>query len=150
VAGMFKINVEFSLNEYNFFLFKTSATGSDLLTLSSYSDIFMFLIIVLGMSVILFRAVVFHDTHISSNMVFKLAKYNLLDLIGTSFELYHSGIIWVAFTWVSTIIIFLNCTKGLTYVWVLFVAVVFSMFFSIIFARDLISEINLSDDESKK
>jgi len=150
VAGIFKIGVEFSLNDYNIFLFKASVTGDQLLTLSSYSDIFMFLTIVLGMSIILFRALMFHDTHISSKNVFRLAKYNLLDLIGTSFELYHSGVIWIAFTWVSTVIIFLNCTRGITYVWVLFVAVVFSIFFSIIFARDLISEINLSNDESKK
>jgi hypothetical protein len=150
VAGIFKISVEFSLNDYNIFFFKTSVVGKDLLTLSSYSDLFMFLTIVLGMSIILFRAVVLHDSHISSKTVFKLAKYNLLDLIGTSFELYHSGVIWLVFTWVSSILILLNCIKGSTYVWVLFVAVVFSIFFSIIFARDLISEINLSNDESKK
>ena len=147
VAGVFKMDVEFSLYDYNIFFFKTSVSGDDLLSLSSYSDIFMFLTIVLGMSFILFRALVLHDTHVSSGTIFKLAKYNLLNLISTSFELYHSGIIWLLFTWVSTIIILINCIKGISYVWVLFVAVVFSIFFSIIFARDLISEINLSNDE---
>jgi len=149
VASMFRMNVEFSMNDYNIFFFKASVSASQLLTLSSYSDIFMFLTIVLGMSFVLFRALVLHDSHISSNTVFKLAKYNLLDLIGTSFELYHSGIIWLLFTWISTVLIYINCSKGITYVWVLFIAVVFSIFFSIIFARDLISEINLTNDESK-
>lgn len=150
VANLFKITVDFSLTDYNIFFFKTSADAKDILLLSSYSDLFMFLTIIFGMSVILFRALVLHDSHISSSTVFKLAKYNLLDLIGTSFELYHSGIIWLLFTWVSTVIILLNAIKSSTYVWVLLVALVFSVIFSIIFARDLISEINISKNESEK
>jgi len=147
VSGLFNFNVQFSLVDYNIFFFKTLVDSKNYIILSSYSDMFMFLVMMLGMTILLFQALVLHDSHISSNTVFRLAKYNLLDLIKTSFDLYHSGIVWALFMWLSCLLIGLNTLKGATYIWVLGIALVFSISYSIIFIKDLFSEIKLIKNE---
>jgi hypothetical protein len=150
VSNLFNIKVQFSLNDYNIFFFKIVVDAQSFILLSSYSDIIMYLIMILGMTFILFQALIFHDSHISNETLFKLAKFNLLNLVRSSYELYHSGAIWILFMWMATLLVSLNTIKGTTYVWVMGFCLVFSISYSIIFTRDLFSEISLLNNEQQK
>ena len=147
VANMFNIRVQFSLVDYNIFFFKTIVDVKNFQILSSYSDIFMFVIIIFGMTIILFQALVFHKTHITNETLFNLAKFNLLELVRSSYDLYHSGAIWILYMWIATLLVSLNAIKGTTYIWVMAITLVFSISYSIIFAKDLFFEIKPLNNE---
>jgi hypothetical protein len=101
-----------------------------------------------GMTILIFQALVLHKSHISSEVIFKLAKNNLLSLIKSSYYIYHSGVVWLIFMWLASLLIGINALKGATYIWVLLLALVFSISYSIIFVKDLFSEIKLIKNES--
>ncbi len=143
VAALWNIPLDFDSASRNLLQFNTFVPEDSILLVSSYSDLFMFTVILIGMSVIIIKAIYFHDTHISNESVSKLAKYNLLNLVSTSFKLYHSGIIWLGFMWMANIIIVINYFQGLCYSWVLMISLLFSLSFSIIFFKDLFAEIDL-------
>jgi hypothetical protein len=143
-AALFNINLNLEAQSGSLVFFQTTVKSSDLILVSSYSDLFMFLAIAIGMSIILIQALYLHDSHISSNTINKLAKYNLLSMMRSSWELYHGGVIWLVFLYIANIIILINCTRGLTQLWALLVATIFSLSYSIIFFKDLYAEIELS------
>ncbi len=143
-AALFNIDVSLDVQSGSLVFFKTLVNARDLILISSYSDLFMFLCVAIGMSIILVQALYLHESHISSITISRLAKYNLLNLIRSTYELYHGGIIWLAFLYVANIVILTNAMRGLTQPWTLIVASVFSLSYSIIFFKDLYSEIELS------
>ncbi|MFQ5493396.1 MAG: hypothetical protein ACE5DX_04525 [Candidatus Dojkabacteria bacterium] len=119
----------------------------DLQTLSSYSDLIMFAIIAAGFSFVLVNAVFFHDSHIKVSTVNSLAKYNLLFLISSSFQLYHSGVIWFMFTWLANVAVLINMLAGKTYSWVVVLTTLFAIGLSVILFRDLSAELRLTRDK---
>ena len=143
VATLWNIPLDFDSANHNLLQFNTFVPVDSLMVVSSYSDLFMFATILTGMSFIIIRAIYFHDSHISNESIAKLAKYNLLNMISTSFKLYHSGIIWLGFMWLATLLIIINFFQGLSYSWVLVISLLFSLSFSIIFFKDLFAEIDL-------
>lgn len=121
------------------------AVPAEFVTLvSSYSDLIMFMFVGIGFSFNLISAVYFHDTHIETKTINALAKFNLLFLINSSFQLYHSGIIWFVFTWMADLIIFLNAVAGKTYAWIFIVATLFSLALTVALFRDLSQELDLT------
>jgi len=147
VTGLiFNIPIDLRNQAQGLLFFQTLVPQADMIVVITYSDLFMYLVVVLGMTVILIRSVYFHDSHISSTMVSRLAKYNLLGLMQSSYELYHSGMIWLAFLWCANVLIGINVYRGLTETWALAVTVLFSLSYSIIFFKDLLAEIQLSND----
>ncbi|MBW7953446.1 MAG: hypothetical protein QY330_01255 [Candidatus Dojkabacteria bacterium] len=124
--------------------FRTVADQADLQVLSSYSDLFMFVLVATGFSYVLIAALKFHDTHIDIKTVNILARYNLLMLIKTSYELYHSAAVWVIFIWIATLVVFINFLAGTTYGFILIGCFLFSLLTSVAMLRDLFLEIELS------
>lgn len=147
-AALFNINVDIMPSGDALMFFKSSVAGQDITVVSTYSDLFMYLGIALGMTIILVQALYLHDSHISPKMVNELAKRDLMSLIKSSFELYHSGVIWLAFLWLAAILVLINTTKGVTGVWALGVCLVFTISYSIIFLKDLFTEIELNKNDN--
>lgn len=145
---IFNIPIDLRNQSQGLLFFQTIVPGVDLINVVTYSDLFMYLAMVLGMTFILVRSLYFHDSHISSTMISRLAKYNLLGLMQTSYELYHAGVIWLAFLWCANVLIGINVYHGLTETWALAVTVLFSLSYSIIFFKDLLAEIGLSKDDN--
>jgi hypothetical protein len=116
----------------------------DLMTVSSYSDLFMYSLVLIGLSFSLFRAVFLHASHIDPKFVAKLATNNLLSLIKDSFDVYFEGTMWLVFTWVATFTIFTNILLNKTYIWVGLIAFAASFAFSIMLFKDVVKEIEVS------
>jgi hypothetical protein len=148
IASLFGIPIDLQAQEKALFLFNTFVSEENIILVSSYSDLFMFTLLSLCMTFILVQAVYFHDTHISNITISKLAKYNLLSLIRSSFQLYHAGVIWLGFLWMSAFLIAFNYFQGYSQLWVLLLSLLFCLSFSIILFRDLFSEIDLANKEN--
>jgi hypothetical protein len=144
IASLFGVPIDWQAEDKSLLFFSTSVAKENLMLVSTYSDLFMFTQMSLGMSFILIQAIYLHDSHISNLTISQLAKLNLLSLIRSSFELYHSGVIWLGFLWLGCILVAINYFQGISQLWVLLISLLFSISFSIIFFRDLFSEIELS------
>lgn len=145
-GALFNIHIDLSGSVTSFLSFQNLVNAKEIVTISSYSDLFMYLGVAVGMSVILIQALYLHESHITPGTINKLAKYNLLSLVRGSFELYHSGIIWLIFMWLANIVVLINTTRALTDIWTLCICTIFSISYSIIFMKDLFAEIELTNN----
>jgi hypothetical protein len=122
--------------------------AEDILIASTYSDLIMFIIMMIGFSFILIQAVIFHNSHISPQMLSKLAGYNLLGLVKNTFEVYHKAAIWTIFFWISNIVIFANVALRKTEAWVLIFSLLISVVLTVFLLRDVAQEIEISKKET--
>lgn len=113
----------------------------DLLLTNSYSNLFMFAVIVLGLSWILFRAHLLHDTHILPSLTLKLLSWDLTGFLVSSFDVFHQAVVWFAFLWLSLLSIGLQVVLGVTYFWIFAVALLVTLFLSWLLIEDVEREL---------
>jgi hypothetical protein len=65
-----------------------------------------------GFSVVLFRAHYLHASHVHPMVVAKLTRLKMENLIATTFEIYHQALVWLAFLWITTVVIFIYTLGG--------------------------------------
>lgn len=116
----------------------------DLITASTYSDLFLIVIMTLGFSFYVVRAVFFHDSHIDPKLLAKLAIRGFMGLVKDSFEIYHHASIWLLFLWMSVLTILINVLLGKTEEWVLIIGFLSSLTLTVVLLRDVSYEINLA------
>ncbi len=124
--------------------------GDDIQFVSSYSDLFLLVIMTFGFSFYVIRAVFFHTSHINPTLLSRLAINGLLGLVKDSFEVYRKASVWLLFVWITNITILINTVFGRTYEWVLIVGLVISTTLTIILLRDVAYEIQLAQNNLKK
>uniref|UniRef100_A0A7C5URN5 Uncharacterized protein n=1 Tax=candidate division CPR3 bacterium TaxID=2268181 RepID=A0A7C5URN5_UNCC3 len=88
------------------------------IAVASYSNLIMYIVIFIGIAYIILKAFYLHDSHISPQLVLKLARVNLLKMVQTSFEVYHQAFVWFAYQVIATIFIVINYINNITYGWV--------------------------------
>ncbi len=123
--------------------------GEDLAFASSYSDLFVILLMLLGFSYYVIKAVFFHSSHIDPRLATRLAINGLFDLVKDSFEIYNKASIWLLFVWLTNVTIIVNTLMGKTYTWVLLFSVTISLLLTIILLRDVAYEINIAQGKIK-
>ena len=114
---------------------------TEIASITTFADLFMYGCLAVGMSIVLIQSSFFHDSHIDVGAVSKLADYDLLHLIKSSYQLYHWGFIWSLYLILGTIIILIDTLGGRTDLWVLIVTAIFSVFSIIILVKDVYNEI---------
>lgn len=119
-------------------LFESSETVT---FVNSYSNLFLYLVILLGLGWVLVRAYHLHDTHIAPSFVLQLLSWNLTGLLSSSDEVYHQGFIWFSYLWLVTLLIGLNTFLGLNYLWIFIFAIACSLFASWVLVADVEREI---------
>jgi len=148
IAGLFSIHIEVRTLANALFAFETLVAPDDLPLISSYSDLFAFALMAFGFAFILISALYFHESHMQISTLNKLAKFDMLSLIKGSFELYHSGFVWLIFLWLANLLILINVSLQRTYLWTFIVTSVFAMALTIIFLKDLLQEVQLARKKS--
>jgi hypothetical protein len=118
--------------------------GQDLVTVSSYSDLFLLIIMTSGFSVFIIRAIYFHESHIDPRLLTRLAMKGLLGLVKDSFEIYHRASMWLIFLWLSDVTIFINILLGKTYSWVFLSGLGFSILLTVMLLRDVSYELRIA------
>lgn len=136
-------NLPWSIKEYtnNIFSFSTVINAEDVTTVTSYSDLVMYFLIALFFTITIIRAVYLHSSHIKPTLVTRLANKNLLNVIQNSYEIYHSAVIWLLFTWISNVLILVNVAAGKTFGWIGLAATLTSIMLTVILLQDVYREV---------
>ncbi len=125
----------------NFLSFQTVLSAQNVVLVTSYSDLIMFCAIALGFTINLLKAIFLHNSHISPQMLNRLANRNLLSLIKNSYEIYHSASVWLFFLWVAVAIVITNTLNNAIYSWVGLATLLVSILLTIVFFQDVYKEI---------
>ncbi|MBM4402676.1 MAG: hypothetical protein FJ044_05525 [Candidatus Cloacimonetes bacterium] len=115
----------------------TFVNSSDLIFVNSYSNLIMFLIIVLGFLWVLARAHIFHDTHISPSLTLRLLAWDLSSLLTSSRQVYQKAVVWFAFLWLSVLFLGLQALLAINYFWIFLLAAIAAIFLTWVLVEDL-------------
>lgn len=112
----------------------------DVVMVTSYSNLFMFVSIIVGCLVVTSKSLLFNHKKASPYFVLKLAKLDLLHLLKSSFEVYKEAFVWGCFLVTTTIYIFISFLTGQTYGWIAALAVFFCLTFLWIMIKNIEEE----------
>lgn len=110
---------------------------------NSYSNLFMYIVVVSGFAWVLTKAHHFHDTHISPSFVLQLLSWNLTGIISSTHELFHEGIVWFSYLWLATFLIGFHVLIGSTFLWIFIIALVVSIIMTWFLVSDVEREVAL-------
>ena len=134
----------------SFLSFQTVLSSQNVVLVTSYSDLIMFAAIALGFTINILRAVFFHNSHISPQLLNRLASKNLMSLIKNSYEIYHAASVWLFFLWISVAIVLTNALNNAIYSWVGISTVLVSILLTIIFFQDVYREVEYAKQHPGK
>jgi hypothetical protein len=140
---IFLFDVNWSLKEYtnDLFIFGATKNLNDAMIITTYSDLFMYLAMAMFFSFSVIRAIFFHDTHISQDLLYKLTVNNLSNLVKSSFIIYKAASVWLVFTIIANLIIIVNIAQGKSFVWSGIITTLVTIGLGIILLGDVVKEI---------
>jgi hypothetical protein len=121
-----------------------AVAASDSKNVLSFANLVMFALLAIGMSIVLIQSSYFHDSHLDVSIVSKLADMNLLNLVRSTYELYHWGFIWVVYLFIASLVILVDVTLNRTEVWVVVISFAFSLFSILILIKDAYNEVQIA------
>jgi hypothetical protein len=121
--------------------FSTTLRAEDVQLVTSYSDLIMFSSVALLFIFVIFKAVYFHSSHIKPVLVTRLLNKNLFHLIQNSYEIYHSAVVWLLFSWLASVLTLINVIAGQTYAWIGIAAVFCNIVLTAVLLQDVFREI---------
>lgn len=136
-------NIPFTIRDYfnNFYSLRFVVNEENLTAVSSYSDLIMYIIVAIFFSFTIVRAVYLHSSHVKPTLITRLANSNLLKLIQSSYEIYHSATVWLIFMWLSNVLVLVNVFAGNTFLWIGIVITLTSIVLTAILLSDVYKEI---------
>lgn len=135
--------------------FKLSREGfsflsyEDYLLANSYSALFMSVALCIGLSHIMLKSLVFHDTHITPALTAKVFAARAQYLIQNSFNLYIQGTVWLSFLYLLTLATIILTLFGSLYLWVSLVNLTLSVIFTYLFVMDIEREVFANERKKK-
>jgi len=111
--------------------------------INSYSNLFSYGIIALGVVFILIKAYLFHSSHISPQIILKLSTWNFTEIITTTYELFHQSVVWLSYLWLLTGLLALQSYWKLIPLNLSLVTAVTTIFLTVLFVLDADREIDL-------
>lgn len=142
IIALAQISWQFSLSTT--FPTISFTNANDLIFVNSYSNLIMFLIIVVGFLGVLARAHIFHDTHILPSLTLRLLSWDLTSLLSSSRQIFQKAVVWFAFLWLSVLFLGLQVVLGINYFWIFLLAVVVSIFLTWVLVEDIERELAIS------
>ncbi|HET7713159.1 MAG TPA: hypothetical protein VFK94_01430 [Patescibacteria group bacterium] len=88
------------------------STSTEAQTANTFSNFIMYLVVLVGFLIVLFRAHFLHASHIPPRLAGRLAKMKLENFVQTTFEIYHQALVWLSFLWITTILVFIYTLGG--------------------------------------
>jgi hypothetical protein len=137
------LGIQWSIQDYtgSIFASQTAVSLDRLQEVSSYSDLFVLIMMSAGIAWVLYRAIYLNTQRIGPKLLAKLVEKNLMSLVAGSFDIFYSATVWTIFSWLTAFTIFLNVLNGKTYAWIALVALLLSITFTILLLRDVYSRI---------
>lgn len=87
-------------------------SASEAATANTFSNFVMYLVVLAGFGVVLFRAHFLHSSHIPPKLTGRLVRLKLENFIADTFEIYHQALVWLSFLWLTTVIVFIYALGG--------------------------------------
>jgi len=115
------------------------------IAVNSFSTLAMVVVLGLGLTYILAKALYFHDTHISPKLTTKLFRHKMATLIQSSFELYSQGVIWLVYLYLVTIVAVILGIFGVIYDWITIVSGSFCAITTLLLILDIEHELDEID-----
>ncbi|BDQ04979.1 MAG: hypothetical protein KatS3mg084_0497 [Candidatus Dojkabacteria bacterium] len=116
-------------------------SAEDAVLVSSYSNLFMFVSVIAGCMVVTGKSLLLNHRRASPYFVLKLAKYDLLHLLKSSFHIYKEAFVWTTFLIITTVYIFVSFLLGMTYGWVATMTLLFTLIFIWIMVQNIEEEL---------
>lgn len=86
----------------------TYDSASDAQLVNSYTNLFMYIVVLSGAMVVTSKSLLFHHKKASPYFVLKLAKHDLLHLLRTSIHIYKEVFVWGVFLITTTLYILVS------------------------------------------
>jgi hypothetical protein len=141
VSRLYGVNI--SLREFinSIDKFQPAISQAKVVQINTFSDLIMYISIATIFSIVLVRAVFFHNSHVKPTLVSRLIEKNMFHLIKNSYEIYHEGAVALGLLWLTNIVILINYSLGRTEFLVLALASITTVILSLIFFSDVHREI---------
>lgn len=147
LLGIFLVTQLFSISwairDYtgSIFAVTTVLNSDDVITVTAYSDLFMYLVIAIFFSLAVFRSIFLHNNHASQQVILSLAKRNLLNLVKDSYTVYSQASAWWIFMLLSNVLIWTNYLMDKSYLWIGIASTVTTFLLTLILILDVFREI---------
>lgn len=138
-------SIAWSLRDYtgSIFAISTVLKSEDVIIVTAYSDLFMYIIAALFFSIAVFRTIYLHNTHVSEMTILSLSKLNLMNLIKDSYTVYGMTAGWWIFMVLSNVLIWVNVATDKSYSWIGVITTLASFVLSFVLFLDVYREISL-------
>jgi len=117
---------------------------------NSYSNLVMIIVMMIGTAVTLFQGYFLHTSHQNPKVLIKLIQFDFVVWLADSNTIFPSMAVWLSFLWISTIISITQSMKTYTYPWISAFAIITSIVFTWLAARDFEKEIRTILPENGK
>lgn len=121
-------------------------TTKDYVIVNSFSTFVMIVALAVGLSYILLKSLIFHETHISPKLTASLMSLKLSSFIQTSYDLYSQGSIWLSYLYLMVLSSGILCLFGMIYTWVFWIALVLAVITTILLIFDIENEMDLKNE----
>lgn len=138
-----QINIIPNYNNIIFPFVLVFSSLEDKIFIISYSNFFMFLVVFIGCMAIAFRSTLLVRSKSSTRIALKLARYDLLSLIYSSYETYKELFVWSVFLIISCIYLIFSTLFDNTYPWMANLALVVTLVFFWIIIKNIQTELYL-------
>ena len=119
------------------------------IAINSYSSLLMFVAVIGGLTWVLIKAHVFHDTHVSPTLSSKLNDMNLAEIVHDNKTIFTQSFIWLSYAWLVTLVLGVQAYFGLSYSWVFWVALAVSVVSTALLVVDMEREIQRDVNDLK-
>jgi hypothetical protein len=110
---------------------------------NGWSNVLVIVVIMIGLLVVLLRAHVFHDSHISPRLSVSLVRHQLTSLATNSWEVYHQAVIWLCYLWLALVLFSLQAVYGVSPWWLDAVGTAIALVLSWLLIVDVEREIDI-------
>jgi hypothetical protein len=140
VANYFGVEYSFGVDGFTYY------DPASYILVNSYSMFFMIVVLAVGVSYILLKSLIFHETHIAPKLTAHLFSLKLSSFIQASYDLYSQGAVWLSYLYLMTLVTGLMSFFGLIYAWVFFVSLALTIASTILLIFDIENEIDLKKE----
>lgn len=148
IAGMFLANRIFDLN---WSLQTNTATifsvqiiypdRANAILCNSFSNFFVLITLFLGVTVLLFQSRYLNASRQNPKVLIKLIQFDFVMWLSESATIYPRLAVWVAFLWITTVIMITQALQSMTYSWIAISGIVLSVLITWAAAREFDKEI---------
>lgn len=140
------LDVPYEVTNTGFTFFDNAAYTS----INSYSILVMLVVLAGGVTYVVLKSFIFHESHIKPSLTARLFSLNMSSFIQTSFDLYSQGAVWLSYVYLMFLVSIFLAFFSLIHSWVFFVSLAITIVSTVALVFDIEDEMAINtgfDDE---